>query len=132
MIPNLYRKTIFIISFAVLFTACSKKSNSEKDNQQPVITLMNPVVNFPLTAGQPIEINGSITDNGTIAEVHIHVTNNTTGAKYLDVHLYPASSSSPFFNNDLIAASGITYKVEIIAIDRAANEGRIAVTVMCN
>lgn len=126
------KKAFLIALVSVATLCCSKKAGTNDDTQRPVITLTSPLVNQSYSTGQTINIAGTIADNGTIAEVHIHVTNAVTGVKYLDVHLFPGSSTTPFFNQDLTATPGVTYKVEIIAIDRAVNEGRISIQVSCN
>ena len=110
---------------------CSKTSTTEKDNTLPVITLNNPTNGQVFTAGQNIAISGSITDDKFIAEVHIHVTNTNTGTLLMDVHLYPANSNATF-NQSITAVSGINYKIQVIAKDRAVNEARASVEVSSN
>jgi hypothetical protein len=126
------KKGLFVVISLVLLMSCSKKSSTVNDNELPVISLTTPSINQTYTAGEAINITGTVSDNNSIAEVHIHVTNVATGIKYLDVHLYPGSSSTSFSNHDIMAAAGIAYKVEIIAIDRAVNEAISSVQVSCN
>ena len=116
---------------AIVLAYCSKKKESERDKVFPVITINTPVNGQSFTAGQSIPISGTITDNEYIAEVHIHVSNNNTGALLMDVHIYPGTNSTNF--NELITAStGINYKIQVIAKDRAVNESRSVVEVSCN
>ena|ERR1700730_15800413 len=124
-------KSSFFIGL-ILLAGCSKNVSGVTDTQLPVITIITPTDGQTFTAGSPMNITGNISDNGTIAEVHVHVTNVTTGTKYLDVHLYPGASTTSFSNHELNAVSGINYKVEVIAIDRGANEARSSVLVSCN
>jgi hypothetical protein len=121
--------SIMIISF---LSGCSKNSTGESDNIPPVITINSPAAGTVLSAGELIEINGTITDDKYIAEVHIHVTNNNTGMKLLDVHLYPGSNVTTFSNQSLTAASGISYHIQIIAIDRAVNQSVSSIDISCN
>lgn len=121
---------ILIIAVSVL-TSCSKKKESERDKVFPVITINTPVNGQSFTAGQSIPISGSITDNEYIAEVHIHVSNNNTGSLLMDVHIYPGSNSTTF-NESITASTGINYKIQVIAKDRAVNESRSTVEVSCN
>ena len=119
------------ISTILLLSGCSKNAASEKDTIQPVITLTSPVNGQTFTPGQSIQINGAITDDKFIAEIHIHVSNTNTGILLMDVHLYPGSSSTTF-NQSIMANAGINYKIQVIAKDRSVNEARTSVEVSCN
>lgn len=121
----------FLIVVAVVLSSCSKNKESERDKVFPAITINTPVNGQSFTAGQSIPISGSITDNEYIAEVHIHVSNNNTGALLMDVHIYPGSNSTSF-NESITASAGINYKIQVIAKDRAVNESRSVVEVSCN
>ena len=116
---------------AIVLASCSKNKESERDKVFPVITINTPVNGQSFTAGQSIPISGTITDNEYIAEVHIHVSNNNTGALLMDVHIYPGANSTTF-NESITASIGINYKIQVIAKDRAVNESRSVVEVSCN
>lgn len=117
---------------AILFLpGCSKNSGTEKDIALPVITISSPTAGQTFVPGQTISIAGSITDNNYIAEMHIHVSNYNTGALLMDVHLYPAASSTTF-NQSITAVAGVNYKIQVIAKDKAVNEARSSVEVSCN
>jgi len=103
----------------------------DNDTTPPVITINTPLSGHVYTPGQSIAISGAITDDKYIAEVHIHVSNLNTGTLLMDVHLYPAGTSSAF-NQSITAASGINYKIQVIAKDRGVNETRSSVEVSCN
>jgi Bacterial Ig domain len=120
-----------IILLLIFVAACSKDPATTSDTTAPVIALNSPSANQVYTAGQPINISGSITDNNYIAEVHIHVSNTNTGALLMDVHLYPAGSTATF-NQSLTAVAGVNYKIQVIAKDKAVNEGRSTVDASCN
>lgn len=115
----------------IFLAACSKDPATENDTQPPVISLASPTDGQSFTAGQSIPITGTISDDNYIAEVHIHVTNNTTGALLMDVHLYPAGKTGSF-NQSLTATSGTSYKIQVIARDKSLNEGRNTVFVSGN
>jgi Bacterial Ig domain len=117
--------------FVTLLISCSKNSTGEKDTVPPVINLTSPVNGQIFTAGQLIQISGSITDNNYIAEVHIHVSNLNTGSLLMDVHLYPGNSNATF-NQSITAVSGINYKIQVIAKDREVNEASATVNVSSN
>jgi Bacterial Ig domain len=122
---------ILLLSVLVTGLSCSKNSGEEKDTLLPVIVLSNPTAGQTFTSGQSIQISGNITDNKFIAEIHIHVTNTNTGTLLMDVHLYPNGSTATF-NQAITAIAGVNYKIQVIAKDRAVNEGRSSVEVSCN
>ncbi|MFN8289827.1 MAG: Ig-like domain-containing protein [Chitinophagaceae bacterium] len=115
----------------LLLTGCSKSNTGEKDTVLPVITITTPVSGQTFTNGQSIRMTGTVTDNNYIAELHIHVYNNNTGALLMDVHLYPAAASA-VFDQSLSAAAGTRYKIQVLAKDKAVNEARASVEVSCN
>lgn len=115
----------------LLLSACSKDPATVADTEAPVITLATPVTGQVYTAGQSINITGSITDNNYIAEVHIHVTNTNTGALLMDVHLYPAGSTMNF-SQSLTATAGYNYRIQVIAKDKAVNEANKSADAVCN
>jgi len=115
----------------LLLTGCSKGNTGEKDTVLPVITITTPVSGQTFTNGQSIRMTGTVTDNNYIAELHIHVYNNNTGALLMDVHLYPAAASA-VFDQSISAAAGTNYKIQVLAKDKAVNEARASVEVSCN
>lgn len=115
----------------LIMASCSKDGDTANDTTSPVIVLSNPSDGQSFTAGQAITISGSVTDDNYIAEIHIHVSNNNTGVLLMDVHLYPAGASATF-SQSLTSAAGVTYKIQVIAKDKAVNEGRSTVLVSGN
>ena len=123
-------KILAFIFCAVLLTDCSKNPDANPDNEFPVIVLNSPVDGQAITGGQKLDISGTVSDNNQVTTVHIHVYNNNTGQKLMDIHLSPGSGTANFQNNDLDVMSGVTYKIEVIAIDKAINEARKTVLVV--
>lgn len=115
----------------LLLAGCSDKNSADNDTELPVVTITSPTASQVFTNGQQINIAGTITDNKYIAEVHIHVSNTNTGVLIMDVHQYPGSNNTTF-NQPLTAVSGVNYRIQVIAKDRAVNEGRSTVEVSCN
>jgi hypothetical protein len=115
----------------LLLSSCSKSSSTEKDSIPPVINMTSPLNNQGFSDGQTVTIAGSITDNKTIAEVHIVVTDGMTGTIYVHAHLYPATGSA-VFNQDFTSKAGTSYTIQIIAIDRSLNQSVSSVMVSCN
>lgn len=124
-------RLLILSATIILLAACKKDKAAAKDTELPVIIINSPVGNQVFTAGLPIIISGSITDNNYIAEVHIHVSNTNTGALLMDVHLYPAANSATF-NQSITAAAGVNYKIQVIVKDKAVNEARSTVEVSGN
>lgn len=125
------RLTVPFFLLLLFITGCSKNNGAVKDTILPIINITTPTAGQLFTSGQSIRITGSITDNNYIAEVHIHVYNNTTGALLMDVHLYPANAAASF-DQSITAVAGINYKIQVTAKDKAVNEARASVEVSCN
>jgi hypothetical protein len=120
--------TIIILSF--LLSGCSKDS-TEKDNELPVVTLSSPTSNQVFNAGQNVSITGNISDNKKISEVHVHISNNTTGTLLIDIHRYPATTIYTL-NETFQTQAGIQYKIQVIVKDDSANENRATVEISSN
>lgn len=124
-------KKTFLPLLLIFLVACSKRQEKDKDYDSPVITLATPVNNQTYSAGQMIQVTGSVTDNKYIKTIHVVITNLDTGAEYLHVHIDPAAASSSF-NQSLAAQAGINYQVEIIAEDPSTNVSSKKAEVSCN
>ena len=124
-------KNLLSLFGLLLFLACKKDAATEKDREVPVITLFSPVEGHTYTSGQNIKIAGTITDNNFIAEVHIVLTNNSTGGDILHAHMY-AQGDSTSFEHDIPATAGVDYKVVITAVDRNVNQAYSRVLFSCN
>ena len=120
--------TIIIVS--LLLSGCSKDS-TEKDNELPVVTLSSPANNQVFNAGQNVSITGNISDNKKISEVHVHISNNTTGTLLIDIHRYPETTTYTL-NETFQTHAGIQYKIQVIAKDNSANEKRATVEISSN
>lgn len=124
------KRLVFTCVILSLFSACGKTA-AEKDKVFPVVSISSPTVGQVFAPGQLIPINAEITDETYIAEVHVHVSNTNTGELLMDVHEYPAGKTGSI-RQSLTAASGVNYKIQVIAKDRALNESRQSVEVACN
>ncbi|MBE2229604.1 MAG: hypothetical protein IAE96_03040 [Chitinophagaceae bacterium] len=119
-----------LVLTGLLLSSCHKGAE-EKDRLPPVVSLSAPLENQVFSAGQTIRVQGTVTDDKFIAEIHLHVSNAQTGGLLIDVHEYPAAAST---NLDLpfTAVAGTSYKVQVIAKDRGANESRATLNISCN
>jgi hypothetical protein len=124
------KRLVFTCIILSLITACGKTA-AEKDKVFPVVSISSPTAGQVFTPGQLIPINAEITDETYIAEVHVHVSNTNTGELLMDVHEYPAGKTGSI-RQSITAASGVNYKIQVIAKDRAVNESRQSVEVACN
>lgn len=124
-------KTVLLAFCATILQFGCGKSAAEKDRTYPVVSISSPTAGQVFTPGQLIPINASITDETYIAEVHVHVSNTNTGELLMDVHEYPAGKTGTV-SQTITAASGVNYKIQVIAKDRAVNESRQSVEVACN
>lgn len=123
-------KTFLALSILFLI-ACNKDSSGINDHIYPVIVLQTPVDGQVMTAGQAFHISGSITDDQYISQAHVHVNNNTSGAELMDVHLFPNGNSTTF-DQTFTPAAATSYKVTIMATDKATNLSTTSVVVSCN
>ena len=114
-----------------LLAACSKNNDHPKDTAVPFIILASPTANEVFNAGATVSVNGTITDNTRISEVHVHVYNNTTGALLMDIHRNP-SDANYVLNESFTAQTGIQYKIQVIAKDNSANESLVTVYISTN
>ena len=116
----------FLIAFALIgFIACSKNGG---DNEKPVINLTTPTANQQFTAGQTINITGTVSDNDEIHEVHVIVTNKTTSTEILHFHDH-IDAKTYNINQSLVAAAGITYKIHVEADDHTGNTAVVEIEV---
>lgn len=124
-------KLFFIATLIITGFSCSKSNNKETDRVLPVVTISAPLNNQVFSAGQPVNITGTLSDNQQLAEVHVHISNNSTGTLLVDIHRYPLSATYTL-NESFSTQSGIEYKIQVIAKDNAANENRATVLVSAN
>lgn len=111
--------------------ACSKNERESDDKTAPVVELTSPGNNQQFTAGQTIAISGTITDDVKISELHVHISNKETGALLIDIHRYPGVATYPL-SESFQAQAGIGYRIQVIAKDNSANEGRTTVEISTN
>jgi len=118
----------YLLIFSLL--ACTKET-PEKDYELPVVTISSPGNNEVFNAGATVTITGSITDNKKVVEVHVPISNNTTGALLTDIHRYPDTGSYTL-NESFQTQAGINYKIQVIGKDNSANENRATVEIATN
>lgn len=123
-------KSLVPLLLVVLSLACSKNEKL-KDNELPVVTITSPNNNQVFSAGETVHITGILSDNQQLAEVHVHISNNSTGTLLIDIHRNPAAATYSL-NESFLAQAGINYKIQVIAKDNSANENRSTVEITSN
>ncbi|MEP7374799.1 MAG: Ig-like domain-containing protein [Chitinophagaceae bacterium] len=119
-----------LILVMITLGACSKNSTA-KDNELPVITITSPASNQVFSAGEMVNITGTLSDNQKLTEVHVHISNSSTGTLLIDIHRYPAAATYNL-NESFQAQAGINYKIQVIAKDNSANENHATVEITSN
>jgi len=119
-----------LIIIILLVVSCSKKS-AGKDNHAPEITLTSPTNNQVFTGAQTIIIQGTVTDNQYINQVHIEITDLLTGAEYNHVHIHPQSKTYAYHQSFAIKA-GASYKIRVIAEDPSLNVSSRQADITCH
>lgn len=124
-------KAVSILSFgALMFSACNKEK-AVNDDTAPLVTISSPANGGIFTAGNNVVISASITDANKIPEVHVHISNLNTGTLLVDVHRNP-NTTSYLLNETFQVQAGVEYKIQVIAKDNSANEGRASVEISAN
>jgi len=119
------RQILLMVSAVIILAACKKDSG---DNEKPVINITSPMANEQFTAGETVNLQGSVTDNDELHEVHIFVTNKSTGAdlihmaEHVDVKEYP-------INEVFIVQAGVTYTIKVEAHDHVGNTAQVQLEV---
>lgn len=115
----------------LLFVACNNKSDKVDDKQEPVIYIASPSAGQVFTAGQTVGISAPVTDNNRLAQIHVHISNNVTGQLIYDIHHTPNGPTYTVIDN-FQAQAGTQYKIQIVAVDMAANQGTQSVLISVN
>ena len=123
-------KFLLPLLLVILLQACSGNEKM-KDNEPPVVTITSPNNNQVFSAGETVNITGTLTDNQKLTEVHIHVSNNSTGTLLIDIHRNPGAATYSL-NESFLTQAGINYKIQVIAKDNSANENRSTVEITSN
>ncbi|MBN8862512.1 MAG: hypothetical protein J0H92_04035 [Sphingobacteriales bacterium] len=119
----------FLLLLANMY--CSKNNGSSDDRVAPAITLSSPAQGQTFAGNQVVAITGTITDAEKIAEVHIHISNTDNGSLLVDIHRYPGTGNYALNETFTIPGNG-TYRIQVIAKDNSANEGRTTVSISSN
>ena len=124
-------KFISLLLLVVILPGGCSKDNTEPDRELPVVAITSPANNEVFSAGETVTINGDLSDNQKLTEVHVHISNNTTGALLIDIHRSPGAATYQL-NESVQTQAGINYKIQVIAKDNSANENRAAVEITSN
>jgi len=123
-------KSLVPLLLVIVLQACSKNEKL-KDNELPVVTITSPNNNQVFSAGETVNITGTLSDNQKLTEVHVHISNNSTGTLLIDIHRNPGAATYSL-NESFQTLAGINYKIQVIARDNSANENRSTVEITSN
>jgi hypothetical protein len=115
----------------LLFVGCKKDVGPLADTELPTITITSPTANQVFTGGQTISINGVITDNTKLREIHLEITNTTTGAFLTHEH-YAPDAAIYTLTKTFTAQASSTYKIKVEAEDPEGNKAETEITVTAN
>ena len=121
MIHNTSKVCLLLGLLSVIaMLACSRSSKEDTDRQAPVVTLLTPADQQVFTSVSMITINGTVTDNRYIKEIHIEISDLTTGEEYQHIHIHPASASYSFSQGYQLKPA-TSYSIRVIADDANSN-----------
>ena len=120
------KKILFLFGMAAAVASCSKSSTA--NDQGPVITVTAPSGNQVFTVGQTVTVTSAFTDQDNIQKTQIHVVNKSSNADVLHAEGHPGTVSATL-TGSFTAAAGVTYKIEVEAVDVAGNESKVELQV---
>jgi Bacterial Ig domain/Prokaryotic membrane lipoprotein lipid attachment site len=125
------KQSLLVLVIVIALASCSKTSQEDKDNELPVVTITSPGNNQVFNAGETVSITGNLSDNKKLVEMHVHISNITTGALLIDIHRDP-NAATYAVNESFQTQAGILYKIQVIAKDNSSNENRASVEISSN
>ena len=123
-------KMVFLLAPIVLLAACAKDKEAA-DTELPVITMSSPANNQFFSAGQSVNITGTVTDNIKIKQVHLEIINAATGSFISHEHFVPAAASYNL-SKTFTALASTNYILKIIAEDGAGNLAKTEINISSN
>ena len=124
------RNSILLAGILFLF-GCKKENAGEADTQMPLIMISSPSNNQVFVAGEQIVIHATITDNSMLGEIHLEITNTTTGAFITHEH-YAPDGPSYVLNKTFSAQSSATYRIKVEAHDQKGNKAKSQINISTN
>jgi hypothetical protein len=116
-----------LVVLAMLMTGCKKSNNSGADTQPPIVSFSSPMNLQSFPAGQNIPINATITDNDTLASIHL----NMEGPDFIH-YAYAASGKTQNLTVDIPVPIKGKYVVTLEAFDKTGNHGEAKVEITVN
>ena len=117
--------------FVLLLAGCKKDHGEPPDTTPPVIKMISPTGNQVFMASQVISIVADVSDESGIEEIHLEITNATTGAFLIHEHYVPDSSVYKL-SSSFTAPSAAVYKIKVEADDVKGNSSETEVSVKVN
>ena len=123
------KRNLLILLLAFVFSC--KKEDQTGDGQMPIIKLTAPKNNEAFSAGVPVTINATITDNIIIRELHLEIINTATGAFLSHEHFSPNAGNYEL-SKTFVAQANATYRIKVEAEDGHRNKAKAEVVVTSN
>ncbi len=123
-------RILFFSSFLIL-SACKKDHGEATDTEPPVIKMAAPTNNQSFAVGQTVSISGRITDDTKIGEVHLEITNKTSGAFITHEHFVPDSAGYSLARTFTIPSTAV-YEIKVEADDTKGNTSQVQIAISAN
>lgn len=120
-----------LLAPAIVLLLTSLGCSRDTDKESPVIEIKSPVAGKVYENGDPILIQGTVSDDRIVNELMIYVTHAYSGSVIIAFVSNPGTKEVSF-NHSVEASSGIDYRVQVIAKDKSMNDARKQVQFTCN
>jgi hypothetical protein len=120
---------LFLVLIMVL--SCKRENVEAADTEMPVITMTSPTNNQVFSAGQTVNIAGTVSDNNKIEELHLEITNTTTGVFLTHEH-YAPDAATYNLSRTFITQAATSYKIKIEAHDASDNVAKTEIMISSN
>lgn len=127
---SIMKRNLFSAGLLLLMAGCTKDKGNT-DTTVPIITVTSPTNNQVFSGGQTVNITAAISDDSNIEEVHLEITNTTTGAFITHEHFVPGASTYALARTFTVQA-GSAYRIKIEADDAHGNKTEAQVTISAN
>jgi hypothetical protein len=124
------RNFILLTTLFLLF-GCKKENAGEADTELPVVVINSPSNNQVFSVGEQVTIKATITDNKKLEEIHMELTNTTTGTFITHEH-YAPDGVSYMLNKTFTAQLSGTYRIKVEAHDLKGNIAQSFVNISAN
>lgn len=106
---------LFALSLLLLLSAC-------KDKTGPVISWQYPIDTLEFENGDTMHVHGTVTDDGSLTEVILTVTDISNSSEKRNIHDHPTSNSHNFETEYVVdVPNHSNIEVKVVATDGNSN-----------